>query len=246
MKIFISYRRADAQMTARAMKTFLDGIPAVSEVFLDFDEIAVGSDFEQVINSALAKSQVCLVLIGDKYLNGGQDGDTPRIFDPEDFVRREAALALSSKTKVVPVLIDDAEMPSAAKLPDDLKGLPRLNAFQLRTSHFNGDMDDLLDVLFGKAKGSGGRWKRPRLTVMGGITRAVAGAFFAAALVIALAVASDLHGQATGVCGSLACRMRDVMGLERQSDAVGAVLATVAAIVALGALLPFLWRWMRR
>ena len=246
MKIFISYRRADAQMTARAMKTFLDGIPAVSEVFLDFDEIAVGSDFEKVINSALSKSDVCLVLIGDKYLDGGQGGDRPRIFDPEDFVRREAALALSSKAKVVPVLVDAAEMPSAAKLPDDLKGLPKLNAFQLRTSHFNGDMDDLLDVLFGKTKGSGGRWKRPPLTVGGSLFRIVAGLLVAAAIVLGLAIASDLHGQATATCGSLACRMRDLLGLQSQSDAVGAVMGAVAAILALGALMPFLLRWMRR
>lgn len=246
MKLFISYRRADAQLTARAMKTLLDDIPAVPDVFLDFDEIAIGSDFEKAINAALAKCDACLILIGEKYLDGGQTGETPRIMQTGDFVRREAALALASGKKVVPVLIDGAPMPSADDLPEELKTLPRLNAFQLRTSHFNGDMDDLLDVLFGKKKGKGGRWRRPRLTVVGALMRLVLGAGLAAALVVALAVASDLHGQATQTCGSLACRMRDLLGLERQSDAVGAVLAAVAGIIALGALVPFLWRWTRR
>ena len=250
MKIFISYRRADAQMTARAMKTFLDGIPAVDEVFLDFDEIPVGQDFAAVINAALAKSDVCLVLIGDQYLTGGEQTGQPRIFDPEDFVRREASLALQSSTKVVPALIDSAKMPNAASLPDDLHGLPKLNAFQLRTSHFNGDMDDLLDVLFGKANGSGGRWTRPPMTFFGAIKRLVGGAAVGAGLVAALAIANSIV-RPFG-CFDIRCTVQKQFFDDAQTLSQGYAMATdvvvpaIAVLIAFFMLLPFLWRWMRR
>lgn len=250
MKIFISYRRAGAQMTARAMKTFLDGIPAVSEVFLDFDEIPVGQDFAAVINSALAKSDVCLVLIGEKYLTGGQETDQPRIFDPEDFVRREASLALQSDTKVVPILIDNANMPNATSLPDDLKELPKLNAFQLRTSHFNGDMDDLLDVLFGKAAGSSGRWTRPPMTAMGVMKRLFGGAALGAALVIAATVIHSIvqpFGCFDMVCSTQKLMFADAPTLtDGYNQAREVVFPAWAGVVVLGMLSPFLWRWAKR
>ncbi|MEO0465525.1 MAG: toll/interleukin-1 receptor domain-containing protein [Pseudomonadota bacterium] len=250
MKIFISYRRADALLTARAMKTFLDGIPAISDVFLDFDQIPYGQDFTDVIKSSLSKSNVCIVLIGNKYLTGGEMTGQPRIFDPEDLVRREASLALESKTKVVPVLIDDSKMPGAVSLPEDLKELPKLNAFQLRSSHFNGDMDDLLDVLFGKAKGSGGRWTRPPLTFVGSIKRLIGGAAIGAGLVAAAAIINSIlqpHGCFDMICTTQKQFFNDAPTLtEGFNRAREVVVPAVAGVIVLAMLFPFLWRWVRR
>jgi hypothetical protein len=247
MKLFISYRRADTQTLARSMKTFLDQIPKIDEVFLDFDEIAVGEDFERAIQSSLARSSHCLVLIGPDYLGAatGPEGHA-RIFDPQDFVRREAALALDSEAGLIPVLVDGAPMPGADDLPDELKRLPRINAFQLRTSHFNEDMDDLLDVVFGKKKGRGSRWKRPKLTPAGVLARAGLGLVAGAGSLIAAGVVSDVMAQSGGGCGSLACRMQQVFGFARQEDALGAVMLFAAVILALGAFLPFLPRILRK
>ncbi|NBC21211.1 MAG: TIR domain-containing protein [Alphaproteobacteria bacterium] len=248
MRLFISYRRADTQTVARSMKTFLDQIPRIDEVFLDFDEIGIGEDFEAAIRSSLAKSSHCLVLIGKDYLGAstGPQGDT-RIFDPQDFVRREAVLALESDARVIPVLVDGAPMPSADGLPEELKHLPKLNAFQLRTSHFNADMDDLLDVVFGQKKGRGSRWRRPKLTFAGALLRASLGFVAGLGLLIALGILSDIMARAGGGgCGSLACRMQQVFGFEHQEDALGAVMLFAAMVLGLGAFLPFLPRILRK
>lgn len=247
MKLFISYRRADTQTVARSMKTFLDPIPRIDEVFLDFDEIGVGEDFEQAIQSSLAKSSHCLVLIGKDYLGAstGPEG-TARIFDPQDFVRREAALALNSEARVIPVLVDGAPMPGGDDLPEELKQLPKLNAFQLRTSHFNADMDDLLDVVFGEKKGRGSRWRRPKLTFAGALLRASLGLAGGAAALVATGILSDIMAQSGGGCGSLACRMQQVFGFERQEDALGAVMLFAAMVLGLSAFAPFLARILRK
>lgn len=245
MKLFISYRRDDTQLTARAMKTLLDDIPAISDVFLDFDEIAIGSDFEKEINAAIAKSNACLILIGKSYRGPGEDGAPARIMNPGDFVRKEAALALASKKKVIPVLVDGTEMPSASDLPEELRTLPKLNAFQLRTSHFEDDMYALLDVLFGKTKARGQRWRRPPLTLRGSLARLSSGALLAGVLVVTGAIVSSLLGQMTETCGSLTCRAEQAFGFD-YDQARNFVIGTLALILALGALIPFLPRLVRR
>ncbi len=247
MKLFISYRRADTQTVARSIKTFFDQIPRIDEVFLDFDEIGIGEDFEKSIQSSLARSSHCLVLIGKDYLGAttGQNGNA-RIFDAQDFVRREAALALSSKAKVIPVLVDGAPMPGADDLPEELRRLPRLNAFQLRTSHLPDDIDDLLDVIFGRKAGRGSRWKRPPLTFTGTMMRAVLALVGGLGVVVRAGIVSDIMARGAGGCGSLACRMQQLFGFERQEDALGAVMLAVGAVLVAGVLAPFLPRLLRK
>ena len=243
MRIFLSYRRADTQEVARSIKTFLDQIPRIDEVFLDFDQIPVGEDFERRIQSALSRSSHCLVLIGRDWAgSGGANG--PRIFDPEDFVRREAALALDSDTQLIPVLVDGADMPKPADLPDGLKRLARINAFSLRTSHFQADMDSLLDAVFGKAH-RGSRWRRAPLTPVGVVARLAAGFTVAGALVVAGAIVSDVLGQATGTCGALTCRVQQIIG-GGFAQARNIVVGVVVLALGLGAAMPFLVRALRR
>jgi len=244
MNLFISYRRDDTQEVARSMKTFLDQIPRIDDVFLDFDEIGIGEDFEESIRAALADSSHCLVLIGDDWA-GARDGAKARIFDPEDFVRREAALALASEAKLIPVLVDDVEMPKASDLPSELKRLPKINAFSLRTSHFNDDMDDLLDAVFGEKAQSGSRWKQPELTVTSALAKFFGGLTSAAALILVVAVVSDLLGRASGTCGSLTCRVQQVFDVPYR-DSVNLLVGGAAIILALGALLPFALRLLKR
>lgn len=243
MRIFLSYRRADTQEVARSMKTFLDQIPRIDEVFLDFDHIAVGEDFERRIQTALSRSSHCLVLIGRDWAgSGGANG--PRIFDPEDFVRREATLALESDTHLIPVLVDGAEMPKPAELPEGLKRLSRINAFSLRTSHFQADMDSLLDAVFGKTH-RGSRWRRAPMTGRGIAARLVGGLALAGAILVAGAIVSDVIGQATGTCGALTCRVQQVMG-GGFGQARNIVVGGIALVLGLGAALPFLVRALRR
>jgi hypothetical protein len=257
MRVFMSYRRADTQTAARAIKEFLDATPRVKEVFLDFDTIPAGEDFIEAIHGALRRSDAALVLIGQDWMAIQPDG-TRRIDNPQDFVRREVAEALAAHKKVIPVLIDAAVMPSESQLPDDLKPLSRLNAFTFRTSHFKADMASLLNVAADTPGKGLSYWRRPALTVSGGLMRVVAGALIASALMFGGLVWFDAAATSQGACGSLNCLLAEHIGGYSKSavaemparilqrDFGGLTAAVLAAWIALGAAMPFLWRALRR
>ena len=58
--------------------------------------------------------------------------DTRRIDDPADWIRRELAEAFAAGVRVIPVLTDDAEMPTEDELPGDLAALARCQYRRLR------------------------------------------------------------------------------------------------------------------
>lgn len=243
MKVFISYRRADSQVTAGRMAQFLDAVPAVDEVFLDVDGIEVGEDFEAKIESRLAQSTHVFVLIGAAWTGPAVGGGPARIFADDDVVRRETHLALASGRKVVPILLDGTPMPGPRQLPPDLAGLPKINGFSLRTAHFDEDMDDLLDDLITGKRGRGSRWRDGPLGLAGVLKRAAAGAGAGVLVLVLLALANRLLNDA---CPALDCALGRWLGHEDEGDALGLLLAFALLVLGLTALLPFVPRLLRR
>ncbi len=246
MKVFISYRRADSQATAGRMAQFLDGIPAVDEVFLDVDGIAPGENFERKIQDTLAEVSHAFVLIGPQWAGPvGASGKT-RLFDDEDMVRREVRLTLASKALLVPILLDDTRMPRPAELPPELKSLSSINAFSLRTAHFDEDMDDLLDALLGTKpggrQGRGSRWRQAPLTWAGAAWRLAAGLAAGVALMVGAGLANRW---ADNGCYDLVCTLQASFGIGDAADALGLLWTIGIAVLALGAAAPFAWRRWR-
>lgn len=244
MKVFLSYRRADSQATAGRMAQFLDGIPAVDEVFLDVDGIAPGENFEARIHDTLAQVSHAFVLIGPQWAGPVGAGGKTRLFDDDDMVRREVRLALGSRAKLVPLLLDDTRMPRPADLPPDLKALSSINAFSLRTAHFDEDMDDLLDALLGGKpggrQGRGSRWRQAPLTLTGAAWRVVAGLAGGAALMVGAGLANRW---ADNGCYDLVCTLQAAFGIGDAADALGLLWMIGIAVLALGAAAPFALRW---
>jgi hypothetical protein len=79
-----------------------------------------------------------------------------RLFQPDDFVRIEIASALDIGIRVVPVLLDGADMPLEQDLPPQLHGLLRFQAVWLRHDRFSSDVLDLAKGI----KGQIGIWPR--------------------------------------------------------------------------------------
>ena len=242
MKVFLSYRRADSQATAGRMAQFLDSIPAVEEVFLDVDGIDVGENFERKIQRTLADVSHVFVLIGPQWRGPAAASGPARIFDADDMVRQETSLALRSKVKLVPILVDEALMPRANELPEDLQALPKINAFALRTSHFDEDMDNLLDVLLGQRKGRGSRWRLAPLSSTGVALRIAAGLIAAGALLLCLGVANRYLGND---CYDLTCTVKRAFDVVGDDDALGLLWLIVIGVSALGALVPFVPRMLQ-
>lgn len=242
MKVFLSYRRADSQATAGRMAQFLDAIPDVEAAFLDVDGISPGENFEKKIQATLAQVSHVFVLIGPQWAGPTGATGATRLFDDDDMVRRETRLTLVCGVKLVPILLDEARMPRSNELPADLKPLSSINAFQLRTSHFDEDMDDLLDSLLGK-QGRSSRWRLAPLTPAGIAWRALAGLSAGVAVMIGLGLANRY---ADNGCYDLACTLQANFGMADDADALGLLWMIGIAMLGLGAMAPFVPRWLRQ
>jgi hypothetical protein len=130
--IFISYRRSDAGGHGRALHEYLSGRFGDDRVFFDRRTIESGDVFPDRLRRGVEGCAVLLALIGPEWLDARGDDGSRRLDDPEDFVRREIALALERGKKVIPVLFEDIPFPPRARLPDPLKALASCDALALR------------------------------------------------------------------------------------------------------------------
>ncbi|MCC6887972.1 MAG: TIR domain-containing protein [Hyphomicrobiales bacterium] len=126
-KIVISYRRSDTQAIAGRIRDKLVSDYGVDCVYMDIDSIPPGLDFRDHLDSALASSDVLIAIIGPKWL-GRTRGKRARIDDPSDPVRVEIETAFRLHLSIVPVLVNNAEMPTESDLPDSIKDLAYRNA----------------------------------------------------------------------------------------------------------------------
>jgi len=141
--IFVSYRRDDSQWPAGRINERLEAVFGTGRVFFDTVTIRPGEDFHQVLGNRVGACRVLLAVIGPRWL----DILEARLGETNDFVRIEIAEGLQRKIRVIPVLIDGAKPPPAARLPDDLKALGRLNAIPVRADTFRSDLDQLIGFL---------------------------------------------------------------------------------------------------
>lgn len=145
-QIMISYRRSDTLAWAGRLFDRLDREFNQDEVFLDIDSILPGDDFEKRIEDILAACEVLVAVIGTSWLTTTDEDGRRRLDDPEDYVRLELAAALRMDITVIPVLVDDADMPSSEALPPDLAALATRNAVSIG-SHFERDVADLIRAI---------------------------------------------------------------------------------------------------
>ena len=147
-KIFISYRRDDSRYQARMIyEAFLRRMPR-ENVFMDIDTIPLGVNFVKVLEGWVEQCEVLLVLMGEDWANSTDPKTGKRRLDnPKDFVRVEVRGALTRDIPVVPVILDGAEIPDEAQLPDDIKGLLSRNAEFVEYRNFDADVQRLLKKL---------------------------------------------------------------------------------------------------
>jgi hypothetical protein len=112
---------------------------------MDVSDIQPGQNFEQAIERTLERCDHLLAIIGPQWLTIL----TARRAAGDDFVRSEIAAALSRGTKVIPVLVGGAEMPTAAQLPADLAAFARCQAVAIQDHAFDEDAARLVRFLAG-------------------------------------------------------------------------------------------------
>src|SRR5262252_8015296 len=139
--IFINYRRDDSSGVAGRLHDSLAPKFGRDKLFMDVDNIPVGRDFEEHLNSQVAACDAMLAIIGPNWLTVKDETGKRRLDNPDDFVAIEIGAALTRNIPVVPVLVDGACMPKTSELPDSLKLLARRQAVEVRHTNFNRDAE---------------------------------------------------------------------------------------------------------
>jgi hypothetical protein len=147
-KIFLSYRREDTAGFAQALFGRLEQSFPAESLFMDVaGGIGAGQDFVRVLEEQVSACDAMLVLIGPNWLTVRDGIIRRRLDNPRDFVRIEVEAALRLGKRVIPVLVQSAEMPRADALPEPLKALARRNAVGLTQERFKADAQGLIKAL---------------------------------------------------------------------------------------------------
>lgn len=146
-RIFISYRRDDTAGHSGRLADHLTRHFGESEIFRDIEHIAPGRDFVEAIEQEVGSCDILIAVIGRLWLTISDAQGQRRLDNPDDFVRLELSTALARNIRVIPVLVQGASMPSPDDLPEQLMGLARRNALELRDTSWSSDVERLIGVL---------------------------------------------------------------------------------------------------
>ncbi|MEB2779852.1 toll/interleukin-1 receptor domain-containing protein [Algoriphagus sp. C2-6-M1] len=144
-KIFISYRQSDTQSEASRLKEDLEEVFGEENVFFDIETLEPGLNFADAIEKTIRQSKVVLVLIGPTWADVKDDEGNLRLFNENDWVRREVAMALTMEdTRVIPILLKKASLPTADGLPDNIKSLAEKHWKEITISRWRYDVGVLI------------------------------------------------------------------------------------------------------
>jgi PiT family inorganic phosphate transporter len=147
-RIFISYRRSDDAGFALAIYEQLSQAFPRDSLFMDVKgSIAPGDDFVKVLKRQVEQCDVLLAIIGERWIDSSDEDGNLRLWKEDDFVRIELASALGSGKRVIPVLVNKAQMPRESDLPPSLKDLAYRQAVEIRLAHFGPDIQPLIGAL---------------------------------------------------------------------------------------------------
>src|SRR5262249_11629205 len=146
-KLFINYRREDTRHAAGRLYDQLIVHFGKEQVFMDIDQIEFGDDFVEVINRKVGACDIAIVMIGRHWLGADEGSGKRRLDNEEDFVRMEIVAALQRRIRVIPVLVDGAQMPGRDDLPEVLAPLSRRNAIELSDTRFHADVNRLIEAI---------------------------------------------------------------------------------------------------
>jgi O-acetyl-ADP-ribose deacetylase (regulator of RNase III) len=138
--VFINYRVREQSGYAALLYRELAVRLGADRVFFASRSIRLGDDFVDRIFDTLSRCTVLLAIIGPRWLDYLGDPD-------QDWVRREIRAAFAHGLRVIPILVDDAQLPDAALLPEDIAALGRCQSLRLRHYSFERDLAQLVAEL---------------------------------------------------------------------------------------------------
>ena len=145
--IFLSYRRDDSSGYAGRLFDNLSDRFGRERVFMDIETLEPGMDFVDGIDRAIESCGAVIAMIGPNWTRALDSEGRNRLEDPNDFIRLEIIAALTRGVRVIPVLVHDANMPLEQELPEPLRPLCRLQAYEIADNRWEFDVSRLAEFL---------------------------------------------------------------------------------------------------
>lgn len=142
--VFISYRRDDSSGHAGRLYDSLCERWGKDRVRMDLGDIPPGADYAEAAREMVGRSDVLLVLIGKRWLQGT---NRERLSDDQDLLRVEVETALQENVHIIPVLLNGTPIPDPEALPISLMPLLRRNAFEVSDRRWSHDVQDLASAM---------------------------------------------------------------------------------------------------
>ena len=145
--VFISYRRIDSAPASRLLSADLRAIFGLGSVFIDTNDIRIGTDWPARIDERLQAASIVLVVIGPTWLRVADGAGRRRLDKTEDWVRNEIAYAIDNKLVIIPFLIGGASFPDKKDLPKRLIKLADRQSIKVDYESWDNDLNPLITVL---------------------------------------------------------------------------------------------------
>lgn len=146
--IFISYRRKNSTWFAGRLYDSLKNRFNGLEIFMDVDEIEGGEIFKQKIDKAINDCIVFLPVIDAEWASiKDEKTDKKRLFTKDDLIVFEIERAILQRKIIIPVLMENSNMPLPKELPASIKTFVDAHAIRLKHESWNRDIDKLIKNL---------------------------------------------------------------------------------------------------
>lgn len=137
-QIFISYRREDGSLSSFLLAKFL--LNNSFSVFYDKTSLRQGL-FPDIIHDAIKDCEEFILVITKEYFS-------QRIFNEDDWVRKEIRLALKYNKHIIPYIVG-TKMPEKNSLPEDIRLITDYNSiFQIDVEQFDEINQKLISEYF--------------------------------------------------------------------------------------------------
>jgi hypothetical protein len=146
-KIFINYRRAEAEYAAGALGRELRRHFGDDRIFRDKEDIGGGASWKRRVLDEINGESALLILIGRDWATVTDAQGRRRLDNPDDPLRMEIADGLKDGAAILPILLENAEMPADTELPEDLRSITEHNALRLRDSDWPYDLTNICRTL---------------------------------------------------------------------------------------------------
>jgi hypothetical protein len=125
-EVFLSYRRIDVglALATRVFDLLTENLGA-GMVFLD-STMAIGSEWPSEIEEAVRRCSVFVALIGPNWTAPGLD-------DPEDWTRKEVAIALARRISFLPLFLDGGKPPLLTEVPGEIADISLKQGYYIDT-----------------------------------------------------------------------------------------------------------------